>query len=322
MEIQKTKIVFLSFLSLFFLGTGIFVLGDEDSKSEKNIFEDFDQDGLSNDEETLYGTDPNISDTDGDGYSDGTEVESGYDPLKPAPGDKIITVRNDIEKIDENDSENLTQKLSSDLNFLLEEKSQKNEQINIEDLDAVIEQLNTSSGYTFEDLPEIDETSIRIKEQDYSNLTEEARELKEKEDSLSYLTAVAYIFSSNSPQKISTQSDLEAIFGQIVSGFQNFSSGENNSYFEDLSARAKISLEQLEGIEVPENMLSLHIKGLRLTNYLISMEKEVKITSDDPIKNILILSKTNNAISLISLFYEEVSSYLEKAGIPQIPIDL
>lgn len=322
MEIQKTKTVFLSFLSLFFLGTGIFVLGDEGSKSEKNIFEDFDQDGLSNDEETLYGTDPNISDTDGDGYSDGTEVESGYDPLKPAPGDKIITVRSDIEKNNEDDGENLTQKLSSDLNFLLEEKSQKNEQINIEDLDAVIEQLNASSGYTFEDLPEIDETSIKIKEQDYSNLTEEARELKEKEDSLSYLTTVAYIFVSNSPQKISAQSDLEAIFSQIVSGFQNFSSGENDSYFEDLSARARSSLEQLEGVEVPENMLPLHIKGLKLTNYLISMEKEVEITSDDPIKNILNLSKTNNAISLVSLFYEEVSSYLEKAGIPQIPIDL
>ena len=29
-------------------------------------------------------------DTDGDGYGDGIEVESGYDPLKPAPGDKVI----------------------------------------------------------------------------------------------------------------------------------------------------------------------------------------------------------------------------------------
>ena len=60
------------------------------NNSDKIVFSDSDQDGLSDKEETSYGTDPNNPDTDGDSYSDGTEVKSGYDPLKPAPGDKII----------------------------------------------------------------------------------------------------------------------------------------------------------------------------------------------------------------------------------------
>lgn len=42
---------------------------------------DSDGDGLSDNEEILYGTDPKNPDTDGDGYSDGEEVKNGHDPL-------------------------------------------------------------------------------------------------------------------------------------------------------------------------------------------------------------------------------------------------
>jgi hypothetical protein len=42
---------------------------------------DQDMDGLLNEDETKYGTNPNLSDSDGDGRSDGAEVLSGSDPL-------------------------------------------------------------------------------------------------------------------------------------------------------------------------------------------------------------------------------------------------
>lgn len=43
---------------------------------------DTDQDGLTDEEETgVYYTDPNQTDTDGDGYSDGVEVRNGFSPL-------------------------------------------------------------------------------------------------------------------------------------------------------------------------------------------------------------------------------------------------
>jgi len=45
---------------------------------------DDDNDGLTLMEENLYGTNPEISDTDGDGYKDGAEILSGYDPTRPA----------------------------------------------------------------------------------------------------------------------------------------------------------------------------------------------------------------------------------------------
>jgi hypothetical protein len=44
---------------------------------------DIDADGLTAAEESLFGTNPELNDTDGDGYSDGAELLNGYDPTKP-----------------------------------------------------------------------------------------------------------------------------------------------------------------------------------------------------------------------------------------------
>lgn len=44
---------------------------------------DSDEDGLSDEEEKYYGTDPNSIDTDKDGFSDYNELNSGYDPFHP-----------------------------------------------------------------------------------------------------------------------------------------------------------------------------------------------------------------------------------------------
>ena len=47
------------------------------------VFADSDNDGLTDPEETLYGTDPNNPDSDGDGVNDGDEVAAGTDPAVP-----------------------------------------------------------------------------------------------------------------------------------------------------------------------------------------------------------------------------------------------
>ena len=42
---------------------------------------DTDGDGLSDEDEILYGTNPNNPDTDGDGHSDMVEIQSSWNPL-------------------------------------------------------------------------------------------------------------------------------------------------------------------------------------------------------------------------------------------------
>ena len=46
-------------------------------------FKDSDNDGLFDEEESVYGTNVNNSDTDGDGYKDGEEVDGGFNPTGP-----------------------------------------------------------------------------------------------------------------------------------------------------------------------------------------------------------------------------------------------
>ncbi|GEM_PF-5162297 len=50
------------------------------SPPEESKDKDRDTDGLTDEEEARYGTDPNTPDTDGDGYSDGDEVKNGFNP--------------------------------------------------------------------------------------------------------------------------------------------------------------------------------------------------------------------------------------------------
>jgi len=90
----------LKILSVLFL-TGAIIVGvtfyvrksevpDLQSSLLKSFAEqDTDHDGLSDNMESIYGTDSNNPDSDGDGYLDGEEIVSGYDPLKAAPDDRL-----------------------------------------------------------------------------------------------------------------------------------------------------------------------------------------------------------------------------------------
>lgn len=330
MKIQKIKLTFIIFTGLIIFSFSVFAFAEE---SSKNIFQDSDQDGLSNDEEKTFGTDPNNPDTDGDGYSDGIEIKSGYDPLKPAPGDKIIDENESIEKsvsevagteaeAEITASKNLTDELSNQVATLLKESQTANTDIDMDDINAIIEKT-ISTSTTFDDLPEIDEDTIKIKKQNYSKFSEEEQEEKEKEDTLTYLTAISYVMATNSPEKLSSSDNLESLSDMIIGKVESISpESYDESFFKDLIAKEESILEQFEEIEVPENMLELHKKGLQISKYTISLKDELEINTNDPIKSILNISKINGVLSLSSNFFTEVSSSFEKLGIDEIPIEL
>ena len=58
-----------------------YAYGADNTVTKPDMTLDSDNDGLTDAEEEVYGTDKNNSDTDGDGYTDGAEVQNGYNPL-------------------------------------------------------------------------------------------------------------------------------------------------------------------------------------------------------------------------------------------------
>ncbi len=62
---------------------------EQAKKAVAVLSRDQDNDGLKDWEEELWHTDVLVSDTDGDGDSDGEEIQQGRDPLKAGPGDTL-----------------------------------------------------------------------------------------------------------------------------------------------------------------------------------------------------------------------------------------
>lgn len=330
MQIRKIKITLIVFFGLIVLSFAVLATAEENSITNKNIFLDSDQDGLSNDEEKAYGTNPNNADSDGDGYTDGVEISSGYDPLKPSPGDKIVASSENSETAkvagsatEKNGEEkNLTENLSQKVTELITTSQTENKEITIEDIDKIIEET-TAEELTFDDLPEIDEKTIKIKEQDYSSLSEEKRNLKETEDAQKYFTAVAYILATNSPQQISSSEDMQSFSETLIKQVENISlDSPDFSYFDELIEKEKNVLKQMEEVEIPEQFLDIHKRGLQLANYAITLRSEEEIDTKDPVKSMVYFSKINNLISLSDSLANEISPLLEKYGITGLSIGL
>ena len=146
-------------------GKKIFVPVASDSEADP------DNDGLKNWEEKIHKTDARNPDTDGDGYLDGEEVASGYDPTIPAPGDALAgTDANQPRPLPQNLTnylaQILTQKISSGEiapaeGDTLNNPDDPNLPINQEILQEALNQINISAKQNFI-LPQISDSEITI----------------------------------------------------------------------------------------------------------------------------------------------------------------
>lgn len=332
----KTKIFNKSLFVFLFLAVfsfGFLALADE-QEVITTFLDDVDQDGLSTEEEKAYGTDPSNKDTDGDSYSDGVEIESGYDPLKPAPGDRIVSETVAVEGGEEvtpvvageegNGVEpiNLTDVATEELANIVSEKQQENEELTHEDLNQAVANVLAQTNQEIE-LPEVSVENLKIKEVS-NKLDEEEKAAQKKEDTIEYLTTVSYIILSNSPSPI--RSDME------LGGFLQRASQEvllsvatgNYSMINTLGTKTEAVLKEIETVEVPENMVDTHLKAVQVVKFLGSMGEKIKSLnlSDDPIGQMAELAKVQGAMLEVQNFVYESQQKLTNLGIKNIPLDI
>ena len=298
---------------------------EEITSSSLSITNDPDQDGLSNEDELKYGSDPSNPDTDGDGYNDGAEVRSGYDPTIPAPGDKLDTeetvVTTSAESIDLTSSdENLTENLSNQIAEMLVNQSE-GEGISLNTINELIENSVTSK-ITYDDLPEIDESTIKVLAQNYSEFSEEKQERKKKEDNEAYLSAIFYIMANNLPHSINSAEDISDFSEEITERIPSILySSENMEYFNDLADRGSEILKKMNDIEVPQDMLDTHKEGLQLATYAISLKDQININSEDPISSMIGLSKVEHLFTLASEYMTRLEDKFEELDLTDFIVE-
>lgn len=323
-KIKHIKKILLVSACVFFAGFNYLTYVKADSTKsgapkscDKSI--DTDCDGLTDTEEKLYETDANNADSDGDGYSDGVEVKSGYDPTKPAPGDKITnsisssaTSPNSSSLQDANYS--LTDDFTQEFQTFIASKG-TTPISNTDVSDFVTEKIadKTGSQITIDSLPEVDASSVRILNQTYPLMSSDERKKQITEDSSRYFTTLIYLIISNSPRMIATREDLAAFNTDFIEHVSTLAStNPDNFYFSDLGDRLDSLLNQLSDIEVPETIAPMHIKMIRITKGFLSL-RGIPNTDNDPISKMALLSKIQTLSQISTDFLSnDVANYFNQ----------
>jgi hypothetical protein len=320
----KLKNVNLSTLVLVFLvalSFSFYVFAENNSSSDNNVFLDSDQDGLTDLEEISYGTDPKNRDTDGDGYSDGAEVRAGYDPTVPAPGDRITDSKKFLseslepELSEETDKKNLTEQIARKISEISQSADEESQEIGMDEIKAMVSE-SLSSDFSEKDLPEIKKEDIKIKKQNYKNLSDEKAQEKRKEDFANYITSVFYILSSNSPKPITSASDIVSVSSKLVVEITSAMSLKNTKNVENLKKSSENILEQIKEVEVPEELLEIHVKALSFALYGKSLAEEILSSENkDPLRDIAVFSRIEGLIGSMAEFSLEAQEKFEKYGL-------
>ena len=281
---------------------------------------DSDCDGLTNAEEKLYGTDPNNPDTDGDGYSDGIEVRSGYDPLKPAPGDKLPslaatpTTSSTISSSSQSTTASLTDALTQ--NFKTFVASKGNQSVSTTDVSNFISSDladNMGTPITADTLPAVDSSTIKTIDQTYPTLSAAAKKAQINADAQKYFETLIYLIISNSPTPITSRDDLAAFNKDFMTHVASLSTtSPDYVYFSDIGNRLDLLLNQLSSLEVPQTLLPLHIKMIRITKGFLEL-RNVSTDSNDPISKMELLSKIQTLTGIATNFLSnDVANYLKQ----------
>src|SRR3989344_3259050 len=218
------------------------------------IEQDADQDGLSNKDESYWNTDFQNPDTDGDGFLDGEEVVSGFDPRVPSDhsmGDNIESTvygapKNlaDTISIDENLSENALAAMIAGV-----AAGDLRPDVNDDAFDKGVEAISLTTFDNFSKMQSPPETTYNVIE-------------PSKENQLAYLNSLADIIKK----------DLLG-FSQVLN-----TSAPINGQFQFFAAKSeqfKIAHSKITSINVPRNWLEIHkaisnaIYGLYLNYHFI-----------------------------------------------------
>lgn len=256
----------------------------EENNKNKMLKSDIDKDGLFDEEESIYRTDPLNPDTDKDGFLDGEEVLSGHDPTIPGPNDLFLFL-----------NENLTERFAALTMSGLHEGSLKSDNpdfdksINAMVSSVLLGALDSLSG----DL-NLKNFDLEIVDSNKVNQENYIKNLSELYENLFNL----YL--------IETKDFLKKLEEIDELGFGNRSV---KNYYSDKGTQFQNIYDQLSSMQVPENWKSNHLNLLALSKKLAIINLTIASGKNDPIKAMIALNRLIEVADELAVL---TNSYVEK----------
>ncbi|MEA2113751.1 MAG: hypothetical protein U9P63_03825 [Patescibacteria group bacterium] len=273
--------------------------------NKEEIIDDADYDGLTDWEEKIYKTDPDNPDTDGDGYLDGEEVASGYDPTKKAPNDKLTNEENtdSANQLTRPEPGNLTQMLGYLLkNQMLfddpigynKQNISSPEQVLTQAMDQkVVEALQkASAGFLSEFTSDFKESQFSVlNDNSFQAVMDYREQIAEK------------IGPLNSCQDINNIKDDTEIVTEAIAS-------KNFCQINCLSASYLQGYQVIKEIPVPVTCLEIHKKLLTILWTLSKSYQALPEFENDPLKGLIALEKFKQANEDLIDFLEQMANLL------------
>lgn len=273
---------------------------------------DSDCDSMTASEEKLYGTNSEVADTDGDGYSDGVEVKSGYSPLIPAPGDRVnLENQNNTTNFNAQAS-SLTEQFTEEIQQYVDSKgSEAITSADIQEFSTTVLSDKIGTPISLSTLPEVDRSKIKIIPQAYSSLTESQRKERLRNDASIYITKITYLAASNAPVSIVTIEDFHSMVRKFELAAATLSSENPDlEYFSDLGNRFDLLLNQVYEVEVPETIVEHHVKLMRIVMGFLALRNDDYQPQDHLARQLMLTNVQNLTDLTVDFLQTDLEGYL------------
>jgi len=186
-------------------------------------------------------------------------------------------------------SDNLTSEVAQRLSSALMDGAE-DPQLSIGKLNEIINE-SLSQSFSESDLPEIEPGEIKIKKQNFEGMKIEQIRAIQKADFIDYTVAVYYIMATNSPRPITNSDEVSGIANFASQSVLTALTSRSSSAVNELANSGQRILTQLQDIEIPEDLLDIHIKAIKFAKYAIKLQPTINADTEDPLADLVNLSK-------------------------------
>lgn len=251
--------------------------------------DDQDGDGLTDKEEDKWGTDIKNPDTDNDGYLDGEEVASGYDPLKQAPNDKLSS---NLSSEPRPLPANLTQLLAKSISDkLINDQSIGDNGSDSQDPEQLISEAIKNSDINIDCL--------------FTPPTEAKSEIiaSTKENIERYALKLTSIFTQNTPKESMQTAEYVTMYNALNTNNFILTDKYTNAYYKMYT--------ELEEVTVPKIFKDIHQEQIEIVYGIAKCFEMLREVDADPLKATIALEKYQELSEQIFTFGEKVFTIIQ-----------